>query len=204
MSYTVTLIPGDGIGPEVAAAAVRVLGRGRRRIDWETEQAGLAALARVRRRRCPSARSTRSASNKVALKGPPTTPDRRRALARSTWRCARRSTCTPTCGRSRSLPGVKTRFERRRSGRRAREHRGPLRGLEHVVVPGVVESIKIITEKASTRIARVRLRVRAQARPQEGHRGAQGQHHEAVRRPVPATAAREVAQRATRTSTTTS
>ena len=43
-------------------------------------------------------------------------------------------------------------------------------GLEHEVVPGVVESLKIITERASTRIARVRVRARAPARPQEGHR----------------------------------
>ena len=63
-------------------------------------------------------------------------------------------------------------------------------GLEHEVVPGVVESLKIITEEASTRVARVRLRVRAQARPQAGHRGAQGQHHEDERRPVPRSASR--------------
>ena len=61
-------------------------------------------------------------------------------------------------------------------------------GLEHEVVPGVVESLKIITEEASTRIAQVRLRVRAQARPQARDRRPQGQHHEDGRRPVPASA----------------
>ena len=67
-------------------------------------------------------------------------------------------------------------------------------GLEHEVVPGVVESLKIITERASTRIARVRLRVRAAARPQEGDGDPQGEHHEAQRRAVPRMRARRVAR----------
>ena len=58
-------------------------------------------------------------------------------------------------------------------------------GLEHEVVPGVVESLKIITEAASMRIARSPSNTR-EARPQERHRRPQGQHHEAERRPVPA------------------
>ena len=58
-------------------------------------------------------------------------------------------------------------------------------GLEHEIVPGVVESLKIITETASTRIARVRVRARACERPQARDGDPQGQHHEARRRPVP-------------------
>ena len=58
-------------------------------------------------------------------------------------------------------------------------------GLEHVVVPGVVESLKIITAVASTRIARVCLRVRAAPQAQDGDGHPQGQHHEARRRPLP-------------------
>ena len=107
--------------------------------------------------------------NKVALKGPVTTPigagftsvnvGLRKALdlfanLRPVW----------------NLPGVASRFQ----GIDlviVRENTEDLyAGLEHEVVPGVVESLKIITEKASTRIAQVRLRVRAQARAQEGDR----------------------------------
>ena len=58
-------------------------------------------------------------------------------------------------------------------------------GLEHEIVPGVVESLKIITEKASTRIARFAFEHARDERPQAGHRDPQGQHHEAQRRAVP-------------------
>ena len=84
-----------------------------------------------------------------------------------------------------TLPGVKSRYD----GVDlvvVRENTEDLySGLEHVVVPGVVESIKIITEKASTRIARFAFDYAREPRPQARHRRAQGQHHEAVGRPVP-------------------
>ena len=47
--YTVTLIPGDGIGPEVSAAAVRVLSATGIDIDWQTEVAGAGAVVGERR-----------------------------------------------------------------------------------------------------------------------------------------------------------
>ena len=84
-----------------------------------------------------------------------------------------------------TLPGVKTRYD----GVDlvvVRENTEDLySGLEHVVVPGVVESIKIITEKASPPDRPLRLRLRPQERAQARHRRAQGQHHEAVGRPLP-------------------
>ena len=96
----------------------------------------------------------------------------------------------PTCGRCATCAGVKSRWD----GVDlviVRENTEDLyAGLEHAVVPGVVESLKIITEKASTRIAQVRLRVCAEDRPEEGSRDSQGEHHEAVRRAVFAFGAR--------------
>ena len=122
--------------------------------------------------------------NKVALKGPVTTPigegftsvnvGLRKALdlyanLRPVW----------------NLPGVDARFQ----GVDlviVRENTEDLyAGLEHEVVPGVVESLKIITEKASTRIAQFAFAARAQARAQEGDVDPQSQHHEAERRAVP-------------------
>jgi isocitrate dehydrogenase (NAD+) len=152
MSYTLTLIPGDGIGPEVAAAAVRVLGATGVVIEWETEPAGLVALGEhgtpLPERTLESVRR-----NKVALKGPTETPV---ASGHRSVNVALRkqldlyANLRPVA----TLPGVKSRYD----GVDlvvVRENTEDLySGLEHIVVPGVVESIKIITEKASTRIAR--------------------------------------------------
>jgi hypothetical protein len=77
-----------------------------------------------------------------------------------------------------SVPSVKTRYENVDLVVVRENTEGLYAGLEHIIVPGVVESLKIITEKASTRIARF-------AWPQEGDVRPQGQHHEAVGRPLP-------------------
>ena len=152
MSHTITLIPGDGIGPEVSDAVVRILAASGVAIDWERHDAGLAAFERTGRA-LPESLVESVRRNRVALKGPVTTPigegftsvnvGLRKALdlyanLRPVW----------------NLPGVPARFE----GVDlviVRENTEDLyAGLEHEVVPGVVESLKIITERASTRIAR--------------------------------------------------
>ena len=155
MRHTVTLLPGEGIGPEVAAATKRVLEASGVQMDWEDldaralntdkstvrgEVLNTAAIDSVRR-------------NRVALKGPMATaiaggaPSVNVALRKSLDLYAN---LRPV----KNLPGVKSHFE----GVDVvivRENTEDLySGLEHEVVPGVVESLKIITEKASTRIAR--------------------------------------------------
>jgi isocitrate dehydrogenase (NAD+) len=148
----VTLIPGDGIGPEVAAATVRLLEAAGAEIEWEER---IAQPIAGRRREDVHADPVVASvlETKVGLKGPITTPvgtghqsinvSLRRALdLYANFRPVRR------------LPGIRTPFE----GVDlivVRENTESLyAGLEHVVVPGVVESLKIITEYASTRIAR--------------------------------------------------
>ena len=152
MSHAITLIPGDGIGPEVTRAVVQVLEAAGLDATWEPFSAGAAAVAEHGTTLPPplleSIRRT-----KVALKGPVTTPigegftsvnvGLRKALdlyanLRPVW----------------NLPNVRSRYD----GVDlviVRENTEDLyAGLEHVVVPGVVESLKIITDAASTRIAR--------------------------------------------------
>src|SRR6185295_5196308 len=73
MSYTVTLIPGDGIGPEVMAAAVRVLSATGVAFEWETEIAGAGAIGE-HGTALPPRVLTSILKNKVALKGPTETP----------------------------------------------------------------------------------------------------------------------------------
>jgi isocitrate dehydrogenase (NAD+) len=152
MRHKVTLIPGEGIGPEVASAVQRILAAAGVQIDWEqlegrtdkaTEKGQLVsqlAVDSVRR-------------NHVALKGPMATaiaggaPSVNVALRRTLDLYAN---LRPV----KNLPGVKSRFEGV-DVVLVRENTEDLySGLEHEVVPGVVESLKIITEKASTRIAK--------------------------------------------------
>jgi isocitrate dehydrogenase (NAD+) len=152
MTHTITLVPGDGIGPEVTDAVVRILQASGVSIAWEHHLAGLLAFERSGQT-LPVELIESIRRNKVALKGPVTTPiaqgftsvnvGLRKALdlysnLRPVW----------------NLPGVDARFQ----GVDlviVRENTEDLyAGLEHEVVPGVVESLKIITERASTRIAR--------------------------------------------------
>jgi isocitrate dehydrogenase (NAD+) len=152
MTHTITLIPGDGIGPEVTKAVVGILEASGASIEWETQDAGLAAIAHGAGP-LPGALIESIRRNRVALKGPVTTPvgegftsvnvGLRKALdlyanLRPVW----------------NLPGVPAKF----SGVDlviVRENTEDLySGLEHEIIPGVVESLKIITERASTRIAR--------------------------------------------------
>ena len=151
MKHTITLIPGDGIGPEVSGAVVKILDSAGLDVEWESHLAGVLALER-HGSTLPDDLLDSIRRNKVALKGPVTTPvgggftsvnvGLRKALdlfanLRPVW----------------NIPSVTSKYE----GVDlviVRENTEDLySGLEHEVVPGVVESLKIITEAASTRAA---------------------------------------------------
>ena len=151
MTHTITLIPGDGIGPEITEAVLRILHVAGVHIEWERQEAGITAFERYKTA-LPVELLDSVKRTKVALKGPVTTPigegftsvnvGLRKALdlyanLRPVW----------------TMPGVPSRF----SGIDlviVRENTEDLySGLEHEVVPGVIESLKIISEKASRRIA---------------------------------------------------
>ncbi len=152
MAYTITLIPGDGIGPEVTAATVRVLTATGIDFAWETETAGATAIGEHGTALPPKVLEA-IRRNKLALKGPTETPvgtGHRSVNVELRKQLDLYANLRPV----KTLPGIKSRYD----GVDlvvVRENTEDLySGLEHVVVPGVVESIKIITEKASTRIAR--------------------------------------------------
>jgi isocitrate dehydrogenase (NAD+) len=151
-SYTVTLIPGDGIGPEVVAAAVRVLSATGVELHWETERAGATALGELGSA-LPARTLDSIRKNRLALKGPTETPigtGHRSVNVELRKTLDLYANVRPIT----SLPGVKSRYQDV-DLIVVRENTEDLySGLEHVVVPGVVESLKIITERASTRIAR--------------------------------------------------
>ena len=153
MSKTlVTLIPGDGIGPEVAAATIRVLEAAGAGLEWEPFIVGAEALE-LFGEPLPAAVLESIRRNRVALKGPVTTQVGG-GFQSINVQLRQKLDLYANLRPSRSLPGIPHRFE----GVDlvvVRENTEDLySGLEHEVVPGVVESLKIITEKASTRIAR--------------------------------------------------
>jgi isocitrate dehydrogenase (NAD+) len=152
MTYNVTLIPGDGIGPEVVSAAVRVLSATGVSFSWETVDAGLVALGKEGKPLPPAVLDS-IRRNRVALKGPTGTPvggGHRSVNVELRKTLDLYANVRPV----KTLPGVKSRYESVDIVVMRENTEDLYSGLEHIVVPGVVESIKIITEKASTRIAR--------------------------------------------------
>jgi isocitrate dehydrogenase (NAD+) len=152
VAHTITLIPGDGIGPEVTTAVVRIFKAAGLEIDWDRQDAGVVAFKKYGQSLPPQLLDSVK-GNKVALKGPVTTPiaegftsvnvGLRKALDLY-------ANLRPV----KNLPGVASRFQDV-DLIIVRENTEDLyAGLEHQIVPGVVESLKIITEKASTRIAK--------------------------------------------------
>jgi isocitrate dehydrogenase (NAD+) len=148
----ITLIEGDGIGPEVTRAVVTILETAGLRAEWEPQLAGVRAIETFESP-LPKELLDSIDRNKVALKGPVTTPvgggftsvnvGLRKALnlfvnLRPVW----------------SIPAIPSRYSDIDIVIVRENTEDLYAGLEHEVVPGVVESLKIITEEASTRVAR--------------------------------------------------
>ena len=150
--HPITLIPGDGIGPEVASNVVRIIEASGVEIQWETYYAGAQALEKFGET-LPKELLDSIIRNKVALKGPITTPV---GKGFTSVNVGLRKTLDLYANLRpvRALPNVPCRYPELDLIVVRENTESLYAGLEHVVVPGVVESLKIITEKASTRIAR--------------------------------------------------
>ena len=152
MQHRITLIPGDGIGPEVASNVVRIIEAAGVDIEWETHYAGAQALEKFGET-LPKELLDSIKRNKVALKGPITTPI---GKGFTSVNVGLRKTLDlyANVRPVRALPNVPCRNPDLDLVVVRENTESLYAGLEHVVVPGVVESLKIITEKASTRIAK--------------------------------------------------
>lgn len=152
MAHKITLIPGDGIGHEITGAVVRIIEASGVNIEWDSYIAGAEALTRFGDP-LPETVLEAIKKNKVALKGPLTTPVAS-GFASVNVRLRKTLDLYANLRPVRSIPGLETPFQNI-DLIVVRENTEDLySGIEHIVVPGVVESIKIITEKASTRIAK--------------------------------------------------
>jgi isocitrate dehydrogenase (NAD+) len=152
LRHKITLIPGDGIGPEVTGATVSVLRATGFEAEWETFVVGAEALSRFGDP-LPKDLIESIKRTKVALKGPVATPIGS-GFVSSNVRLRKELDLFANLRPVKSLPGVKSRYENV-DLIVVRENTEDLySGLEHEVVPGVVESLKIITDRASRRIAK--------------------------------------------------
>jgi len=150
--HKITLLPGDGIGPEVTAAVVAIIECAGVDVEWEKYFVGSEAIARSGDPLPPEVLQS-VVKNKVALKGPVTTPVGT-GFASINVRLRKTLDLYANLRPVRSMPNIKTRYENVDLVVVRENTESLYAGLEHEVVPGVVESLKIITEKASTRIAK--------------------------------------------------
>jgi isocitrate dehydrogenase (NAD+) len=152
MKRKVTLIPGDGIGPEITASALKIFETAGAEIEWESMPAGLEAMGKYGVP-VPEELLDSIKRNKIALKGPITTiVGKGFSSANVTLRkeLGLYSNLRPV----RTVKGVETHYKNI-DLIIVRENTEDLySGIEHLITPGVSESIKVITYHASSRIAR--------------------------------------------------
>jgi isocitrate dehydrogenase (NAD+) len=152
MKHKITLIPGDGIGPEVTKPTLAIVKAAGVDVEWETHLAGAEALKK-HKTTIPQALIDSFERNRVALKGPVTTPVGE-GFASVNVELRQTFDLYANLRPIKNLPGVKSRYQGIDLIVVRENTEGLYSGIEHEVVPGVVESLKIMTERACTRIAR--------------------------------------------------
>ncbi len=151
MPKRITLIPGDGIGPEVTSAAIQLLEAAGADLEWEEVEAGLGVVSKYGKP-LPDQVLESIRKNKVALKGPLTTavatgfPSANVELRQKLKLYA---SLRPVA----NVPGIESRFEEVDIIVVRENTEGLYSGLEHTITEGVTQSLKIITREASSRIA---------------------------------------------------
>jgi len=151
-THAVTLIPGDGIGPEVTDAVVRILDASGAKFAWERYAAGAEAFEKYEEY-IPRELYDSIERTKLALKGPVTTPIGG-GFTSINVTLRKKFELYVNFRPIRNLPGLETRYPNVDLVIVRENTEGEYVGLEHEVVPGVMTSLKVITEKGSTRIAK--------------------------------------------------
>lgn len=151
-THRITLIPGDGIGPEVTKPTLAIIKAAGVKVAWDSHLAGAEAL-RKHGTTIPRPLMDSFERNRVALKGPVTTPVGE-GFASVNVELRKTFDLYANLRPIKNLPGVRARYQGIDLIVVRENTEGLYSGIEHEVVPGVVESLKIITERASTKIAR--------------------------------------------------
>ena len=153
MNHTIVLIPGDGIGPEVADAAKRILQAAGANLQWVEREAGLAAVQAGAESVLPDETVRAILEHGVALKGPCTTPIGG-GFSSVNVALRKKLNLYGAVRPVRSLKGVPTRYEDVDLIVVRENTEGLYSGIENIITPGVITSLKVATEEACLRIAR--------------------------------------------------
>jgi isocitrate dehydrogenase (NAD+) len=151
-THAITLIPGDGIGPEVTDAVVRILEATGVKFEWEQFAAGAGAFE-IHGEYIPKDLYKSIERNRVALKGPVTTPVGG-GFASINVTLRQKFELFANFRPIKNLPGLETRYPNVDLIIIRENTEGLYVGLEHEVVPGVIESLKVMTRKGCNRIAK--------------------------------------------------
>ena len=151
--YRVTLIPGDGIGPEVTAAATRAVASAGVQVGWDIQSAGAAAVERYGTP-IPDQLLSSLRRNRVGLKGPLETRVGREGFRSVNVALRKTFDLYANLRPVRNVPGIRTAFAGVDLVIVRENTEDVYAGIEHQIAPGVVEAVKVITAKASSRIAK--------------------------------------------------
>jgi len=157
MAHNVTLIPGDGIGPEVARATQQIIAETGVEIEWDIQPAGNEVINRYGTP-LPEEAMESIQRNKVALKGPIGTPIGK-GFRSVNVDIRKRLDLFANFRPARTIKGVKSRYDDIDLIIVRENTEGLYSGLEHIVIPGVIESQRIITEKGSRRIVEMAFKI---------------------------------------------
>lgn len=162
---SVVLIPGDGIGPEITEAVLKVLEAAQVPIEWHRHQAGLAALD-AQGEVLPASTVEAIEQHHVALKGPCTTPVGK-GFSSVNVQLRKTFNLYAAVRPVRNLPGVNTRYTNVDLVIIRENTEGLYSGVENEVTPGVVMSMKVATHEGCHRIARWAFRYATQRQRQK-------------------------------------
>jgi isocitrate dehydrogenase (NAD+) len=155
--HTIVLIPGDGIGPEVAHAARHVIEAAGLSVEWVELPAGATALEQGFDTVLPQRTLAAIQAHKLCLKGPVTTPVGG-GFASVNVQLRKKLNLYAAIRPVRSMPGIKTRYENVDMVIVRENTEGLYSGIENEIVPGVVTCMKVASETACTRISRYAFR----------------------------------------------
>lgn len=152
MSHVVTLLPGDGIGPEITAAVKKIIAATGVRIDWEEHLAGKLAVEKFGDP-LPQAVLDSILKNKIALKGPLTT-EVGKGFKSVNVQLRKTLNLYANLRPVKSIPGTRARYSNVDIVVVRENTESLYAGIENEIAPGVIQASKIITRDASLRIAR--------------------------------------------------
>ncbi|KAI8884190.1 isocitrate dehydrogenase, NAD-dependent [Backusella circina FSU 941] len=150
-NYLVTLIPGDGIGPEISRSVKDIFAAAKTPIEWE--EVDVTPIIKDGKTAIPDEAIASVRTSTVALKGPLATPIGKGHVSLNLT-LRRTFNLYANVRPCRSVAGYKTPYENVDTVLIRENTEGEYSGIEHEVVDGVVQSIKLITREASERVAR--------------------------------------------------